>query len=221
MENSFLGWLVVVLAIAVGTGVIALIAWGIHWFYRQGVERPAWVDGVWNAILRWSLLVSGVLVVALVAGDTMSPDPISLIVKGIAIGGALSAAALALFLGGLWVIPVEARHSWMRNIRGSPSILVFLWCFCCLSTLGVTVGFAPDNLQRLSLFTGAALGLTAALGLRLLIRSGTDKPLVYPSTPAPRKSPRPGGSGDTRAPRHARQRAITRRSRARTRGTSS
>lgn len=221
MDNSFLGWLVVVLAVAVGAGVIALIAWGIHWFYRQGVERPAWVDGVWNAILSWSLLVSGVFVALLIASDTQWPDPLSLIVKGFAIGGALSAAALALFLGGLWVIPVEARHSWMRNNRGSPSILAFLWCFCCLATLGVAVGFAPDNLQRLSLFTGAALGLTAALGLRLLIRSGTNKPAASPSTPAPRKPPRPGGSSDTRAPRHARQRAFTRRNRARTRGVSS
>ncbi len=219
MDNSFLGWLVVVAATAVGVGVIGLIAWGIHWFYRQGIERPAWVDGVWNTIMRWSLIVTGGLILLLVAGIMVWPAPPALIGESLLIGAALSATGLVLFLCGLSLIAVEQRHPWMKTSRGSPSFLAFLFCFMGLFLLGVFATYTPDNLRRLAMLTGVALGVSAVLGLHWLIRRTTDTPVLYPPALAPRQPPRPGGSGDLRAPSHARQAAMTRRTRARKRTT--
>ncbi len=217
MENSFLGWLVVVVATAVGAGVIALIAWGIHWFYRQGIERPEWVDGVWNTIMRWSLSVAGVLVLLLIAGGVVWPTPTTLIVKGLLIGVVTGAAGVALFLCGLWLIAAEKRHPWMVTSRGSPSMFVFAISIGCLLVAGCLAIVMPENLERLAGITGATLGVSAVLGLRWLIRRSSDTPVLYPPVPAPRQPPRLGGSGDLRAPRAVRQAAMTRRTRARKR----
>ncbi len=220
MDNSFLGWLVVVAATAIGAGVIGLIAWGIHWFYRQGIERPTWVDGVWNTIMRWSLIVTGVLILLLVAGDMMWPTPAALIGETLLFGAALSAAGVALFLCGLSLMAVEQRHPWMKTPRGSPSSFVFALSFGCLLLAGGLAIIVPENLARLAGTAGAALGVSAVLGLHWLIRRTTDTPVFYPRPAlAPRQPPRPGGSGDLRAPSHARQAAMTRRARARKRTT--
>ncbi|HEX8983369.1 MAG TPA: hypothetical protein VF792_11395 [Ktedonobacterales bacterium] len=217
MENSFLGWFVVVAATAVGAGVIGLFVWVTQWFYRQGVERPAWMDGLWNAIMRWSIIVTGIFALLLIASSVVWRVSTVLISWGLLIGAALSAAGVALFLCGLSLISVEQRHPWMKTPRGSPSFFVFALSFGCLLLVGGLAITVPENLERLAGITGAAFGVSAVLGLRWLIRRSSDIPVVYPPARAPHQTPRHGGAGDLRAPRRARQAAMTRRTRARNR----